>query len=429
MYDRDWTEPAEGQSYRFEFSESAAPRQQERQPGHGLKALAIVLIALVGLAGLGVCLFSGMDLHFNRFDGGFTLSLQDEPNTDTLAADADELPDPGGLTAQSDLSATPIQNSEVTPPPQNVTVQPAGEALSFREIYAMVNPSVVSIRASEGYSASTGSGFIISADGYIATNAHVVNGLEQLSVTLYDGSVFPAEVVGADTISDLAVLKIACEGLVPVEFGDSEELFVGDTVVAIGDPLGIELRGTMTDGIISAINRDLQVDGRTMTLLQTNAALNEGNSGGPLINLQGQVIGINTIKLSSSYASIEGLGFAIPSSQALPILNELMSQGYISGRPDFGFTGITVPTYAQFYYRLPGGVYIESVKEGSDAEEKGLLPGDVVTRVDGETISNLSELEQVKNSHSAGDEVELIIYRRGTYYSVQIVLGENTPES
>jgi len=184
----------------------------------------------------------------------------------------------------------------------------------------------------------------------------------------------------------------------------------------------------MTDGIISAINRDLQIDGRTMTLLQTNAALNEGNSGGPLINLQGQIIGINTIKLSSSYTSIEGLGFAIPTATALPILNELMQQGYISGRPDFGFAGITVPTYAQFYYRLPAGVYIEEVDPESDAAEKGLLPGDVVTRVGGVIIGGLDDLERIKNTCTAGQSVELVIYRRGTYYSADIILGEATPD-
>lgn len=437
MDDRDWNQ---NQSYHYSFSGETPMEEPPRKPRRGLGTVCAIL-AVVFVAAVGLCMASGMSLHFNRFDSGFSLSLQNKPNQadpSNLAANESESADshlsdvpvekaPTDSQRVDDTDAPPANLPGAVPPP-DVAMTPAGDALSLREIYAKVNPSVVSIRAAGGYSASSGSGFILSEDGYIATNAHVVGGMTELSVTLYDGSIFPAELVGADTVSDLAVLKIDLQGLIPVEFGDSDELFVGDTVVAIGDPLGIELRGTMTDGIVSAINRDLQVDGRTMTLLQTNAALNDGNSGGPLINLQGQVVGINTIKLSSSYSSIEGLGFAIPTATALPILNELMQQGYISGRPDFGFAGITVPTYAQFYYRLPAGVYIEEIDPDSDAAEKGLLPGDVLTRVDGQIIGGLDDLERVKNTCTAGQSVELVIYRRGTYYSVEITLGEATPD-
>ena len=205
------------------------------------------------------------------------------------------------------------------------------DALSLQEIYQKMNPSVVSIVSTLRSGTATGTGIIMSENGYIITTHHVIEGAYQLAVLTYDDTQYTAELIGSDAISDLAVLKIEAEGLTAAEFGDSDALRVGDSVVAIGDPLGIQLRGTMTNGIISAINRDLTVEDRKMTLIQTNAALNNGNSGGPLINCYGQVIGINTMKMSSYYssASVEGLGFAIPVSVAKPIIDELIENGYV----------------------------------------------------------------------------------------------------
>ena len=264
----------------------------------------------------------------------------------------------------------------------------------------------------------------MTADGYIITNSHVIEDGDTPQVLLQNDDSYQAAVIGSDETSDLAVLKIDADGLTPAEFGDSDALQVGDAVVAIGDPLGTQLRGTMTDGIISAINRDLAFDGRTMTLLQTNAALNSGNSGGPLINMQGQVIGINTMKLSATYSAtaVEGLGFAIPISTAKRIVDELLSSGYVAGRPAIGITGETVPMTARAYYRLPAGVYIRSSDKTPDAYTRGLQPGDIITAFNGTSVTSMDDLNAVKNQCQAGDTVQLRIYRSGVSYELDVVL-------
>ena len=235
--------------------------------------------------------------------------------------------------------------------------------------------------------------------------------------------------MGGDEASDLAVLKIDATGLTAAEFGDSNALRVGDVVVAIGDPLGAELRGTMTDGIVSAINRDLNLNGRQMTLIQTNAALNSGNSGGPLINCYGQVIGINTMKMSSyssTSATVEGLGFAIPIAAAQPILDELVTQGYVSGRPAIGIQGETLDLRSQVFFHMPSGVVITAIDPDSDAAAAGLEPDDVIVRLGDTAITSLEDLVGAKNDLSAGDEVTLTIYRGGWYYEVNVTLMDQT---
>ena len=295
----------------------------------------------------------------------------------------------------------------------------------MQDIYSRVIDSVVSISSMTSSGTSSGTGIIMSPDGYVITNHHVISGALVISVLTNDNREFEAALVGSDEMSDLAVLKIDARGLQAAEFGDSSKLRVGDSVVAIGDPLGVQLRGTMTNGIISAINRDLTVGDRTMTLIQTNAALNNGNSGGPLINCYGQVIGINTVKMSSYYtasATVEGLGFAIPISVAKPIIDELIENGYVAGRPAIGISGDSLPTYYRAYYRLPDGVYVTSVNDGSDAKAKGIREGDIVTAINGEVISSIDDLNTIKNQYAAGDEVTLTIYRSGAYYEVTVTL-------
>lgn len=320
------------------------------------------------------------------------------------------------------FSETELVISDFTPA-QPEMVPTEGGALSLQQIYKKMSPSVVSIISVSQSGTSTGTGIVMSEDGYVITNHHVIEGSQFLTVLLSDNREFDAELVGADAVSDLAVLKISGTGLVAAEFGDSTLVQVGDTVVAIGDPLGIELRGTMTDGIISAINRDLTTNGRTLTLLQTNAELNNGNSGGPLINIYGQVIGINTMKMGSYYSgSVEGLGFAIPVSTAKPIIDELIEKGYVSGRPALGIQGDAVPGYAQAYYHLPEGVYVSYVVPQSDAKNKGLEEGDIITAIEGTSISSIDELNTVRNQFVAGDTVRLTIFRSGKYYEVDVVL-------
>ena len=313
--------------------------------------------------------------------------------------------------------------------PKSVDNIPQEGGMALQDIYTKNIPSVVSIRCDTISGTSTGTGVILTADGYIVTNAHVVEGAASLSVQLTDNRVFQAEIIGSDEVSDLAVLHIQAEELTPVEFGDSESLRVGDTVVAIGDPLGMELRGTYTDGIISAINRDVSMDGRTMTLIQTNAALNSGNSGGPLINCYGQVIGINTIKISTftrSSASVEGLGFAIPSTTVKDIVDQLLSQGYVSGRPTLGLEGETLSLFYQRYYHLPDGMFLTKVIDGSSADLAGIEEGDILLSVDDIRVTAMDELNGVLYSHQVGDTVTVSIYRGGRIVSGELVLTEKT---
>lgn len=309
------------------------------------------------------------------------------------------------------------------PDPQ---ASPEGQALSLQEIYEKNIPSVVSITAQSVGATSTGTGVVLSVKGYLVTNCHVVEGAQDLRVRLSDDRECAAALVGSDPVSDLAVLYIDAEGLTEAQFGDSDSLRVGDSVVAIGDPLGVELRGTMTDGIVSAINRGVTVNGRTMNLIQTNAALNSGNSGGPLINCYGQVIGINTMKIGDymSAAGVEGLGFAIPSTTVKEIVDQLASQGYVSGRPTLGISGETVSSFYQLYYRLPEGLYITEVAEGSDAEVQGIQPGDILLQLGDTRVKGPDDLATLLYGLEVGETVDVIIYRSGRQYSVTLTVGE-----
>lgn len=327
------------------------------------------------------------------------------------------------------LEATGAQDDDtellISETPEAVANPLQSGGLSLQEIYRKVSPSVVSITATQADGSSYGSGIVMSQSGYIITNCHVVDDAYHLTVTLSDERVYDAQLVGKDSASDLAVLHIDGENLTAAEFGDSSQAQVGDAVAAIGDPLGIELRGTMTEGIISAINRNLTIQGRTLTLIQTTAALNEGNSGGPLINCYGQVIGINTMKMSSyssTSATVEGLGFAIPITAAKPILDELIQQGYVSGRPAIGIQGETLGISTQLFFHMPSGVVITAVEETSDAAAKGLQPDDVIVGLNDSAIDSLEDLVAAKNDLSAGDQVTLTIYRGGRYYEVTVTL-------
>ena len=285
---------------------------------------------------------------------------------------------------------------------------------------------MVSLACSLPAGSSTGTGVVLSADGYILTNAHVVAGARSVAVHLTDGRIFEASLVGFDEITDLAVLSIAAEDLTPVEFGDSTRLRVGDSVSAIGDPLGMEFRGSFTDGIISAINRDITVNGRIMSLIQTNAALNSGNSGGPLINAYGQVIGINTMKIGAftDSAGVEGLGFAIPSATVKEVVDQLIAQGYVSGRPTLGISGEALSIFYQHFYHIPAGLYITRVDPESYAAYAGIEPGDILLAIEDTRITGQEDLNSVLYSHSVGDAVSVTIYRGGMQATVELTLTE-----
>ena len=300
------------------------------------------------------------------------------------------------------------------------------DTLTLREIYIKCSPSVVSITSESRSGSSSGSGVIFSEDGYVVTNYHVIENGESYTVLLADERSQPARLVGSDPTSDLAVLQVNATDLTPAEFGDSDDVYVGDDVVAIGDPLGVEFRGTMTNGIVSAINRNVNVNGRTMNLIQTNAALNSGNSGGPLINSCGQVIGINTTKIGTftDSAGVEGLGFAIPSAVVKDIVSQILNQGYVSGRPFLGITGERLSVFYQRYYRLPAGLYVTAVAEGSSAADVGIVPGDILLSIDGTNSRTQNELDTALYHYAAGDQMDIVIYRSGYTMQATLTLAE-----
>ena len=331
----------------------------------------------------------------------------------------------------TDDPTVPVNGGDVTmelnPTPDSVENIPQAGGLSYQQIYAKVIESVVSISCSISGGTSSGTGVIFSADGYIVTNCHVIDGAQAIRVRLTDDRILTAAVVGADNVSDLAVLYVEADNLTAAEFGDSSALRVGDAVAAIGDPLGEALRGTMTDGIVSAINRDVSIGGRNMTLIQTNAALNSGNSGGPLLNCYGQVIGINTMKISAfvDTAGVEGLGFAIPSSIVKSVVEQLLAQGYVSGRPDAGMEYDAVTLMEQQFYRLPAGLLVTSVEENGPAARAELQEGDILLSIDNIRITETEEINSILYSHEVGDTLQVTFYRRGRQYSTELTLDEN----
>lgn len=310
----------------------------------------------------------------------------------------------------------------------DMELHPAGgeEQLSLQELFAKCSKSVVAISCeTEGLGAMVwGSGVIASADGLIITNAHVVEGCETATVTLYDDSDYDAKLVAADPLSDLAVLKIEAEGLPAAQLGDSDELLVGDRVVAIGNPLSETFRATLTDGVVSGIGRGLNYKGYTMKLIQTNAAINSGNSGGALFNMYGQLVGITNMKMVSYNNSVEGIGFAIPSTTVRQVVASLLEHGKVIGRASIGITVGQIPKGAAEEYELPMGLYISAVSPGSDAEKKGILPGDILTAINGEPVRSTDDVAAVRDSCQVGDTISMTIWREGQELEVEVALVE-----
>jgi len=314
-------------------------------------------------------------------------------------------------------------------------VQVDGTELDVPQIAEAVGPSVVGIVVKQSFGndifsrqeTANGSGFIISEDGYIVTNSHVIEGASELYVVLNNGENYTAEVVGMDTKTDIAVIKIDVQNLPKAELGKSSDLKVGELAVAIGNPLGLEFQGSVTAGVISALDRSMEIDGRQYNLVQTDAAINPGNSGGPLVNKYGYVVGINTVKISSS--KTEGMGFAIPMDYALPIIEELMEKGYVSGRPEIGIEIINITDTMAMQYNLPVGVYILNVIPGSAAEKAGLKQEDVIVKADGESVTTAEMLNDVKDNHRVGEKMELTVIRGGKTMEITVVLGEENPNN
>ena len=405
----DYFDPWDQGSYRTGSVE--LPRKRHPLVGFLLVAVVLLMGVIAILGVMNVKLFSQLS---QTPDNDMAVSLQIPEHMQAIE----------GPTETTAATEPLSKDSTITleGQPNYVENVPQEGGLSLQAIYSQCIDSVVSITTQS----STGTGVVISDRGYIVTNHHVVEEAKQIQVLLSDDRKLQATLVGKDKASDLAVLRVEAEGLVPAVFGDSEGLRVGDMVCAIGDPLGVGLRGTMTNGIISAINRAITTGGRTMTLIQTNAALNSGNSGGPLINCFGQVIGINTMKIGDnmSIAGVEGLGFAIPSVTVKSIVDQLIAQGYVSGRPYLGIQGEEVSQLYQYYYRLPEGLFLTKVVSGSDAQRKGLTEGDILISLDGRQITGPEDLTTVLSGHKVGDQIEAVIFRNNHQYAVTLTVEE-----
>ena len=318
----------------------------------------------------------------------------------------------------------------------NIAQIDTSKQMTPAEVYAQNVNSTVGIRTSIttnywGYqtqSAAAGSGFILSADGYVLTNYHVVENSDSITVSLYNGEEYDATLVGCDQSNDIAVLKIDAEGLTPVVLGDSDNLNVGDQVVAIGNPLG-ELTFSLTTGAVSALNREVTLSSNvTMDLIQTDCAINSGNSGGALFNLYGEVIGITNAKYSSSSsgseASIDNIGFAIPMNHVKNIVKSIIETGSIT-KPYIGVTVTAVSSEAQAY-GLPTGAAVRSVEEDSPAAKGGLEANDIITEVNGTTITSSSDLVSYVGEQAPGDELKLKVYRQGKTLDITVTIGEKT---
>ena len=361
----------------------------------------------LGLCGVAAAclLFAGGAVVGNMAFGGYANS-----DSGTSASTSDSTP-----TLQ--INSKPESDSSNSSDNYDTADGMAGE-----DIYKKVNPSVVSVISTTAEGTGSGSGVIMSKDGYIITNNHVVDGAQSVSVQLSDGTSLDAEIIGTDEQTDLAVIKVTpTSDLTAAEFGDSDELEPGEYAYAIGSPGGVQFANTITGGRISAINRDLTVNDRVMTLIQTDASINNGNSGGALINKYGQVVGITSAKLSGNAfgsATVEGMGFAIPINTAKDIVDELIQNGYVSGRPSIGITGQNVESADG----KVSGVQVYSIDSRAKAASEGLQVGDVITAVDGTPTPDMDKVNELKQDKKAGDKLTLSVYRISTGKTLNITI-------
>lgn len=385
--------------YEQEMNSASAANSKKGGKGKKWVALALGCLVLGGAVGGGL---SMMFLNSQNQEGG------KDVQTSTVME---------GVREKSVLDVTLIDTSrEMTP----------------AEVYAANVNSTVGITTSvttnywgfQTTSAASGSGFILTDDGYVITNYHVIENSDSITVSLYDGTAYDAELVGYDESNDIAVLKVDAEDLTPVVVGDSDSLNVGDSVIAIGNPLG-ELTFSLTSGAVSALDREITLSNNvTMDLIQTDCAINSGNSGGALFNLYGEVIGVTNAKYSGSGsgASIDNIGFAIPINRVKGIVESIIEKGYIV-KPYIGVSVMDVSHETQSY-GLPEGAAVKSIEEDSPAAEAGLKENDIITAINGTKISGSKELVDVVGDASVGDELRLAVYRQGESLEVRVTVGE-----
>ena len=341
----------------------------------------------------------------------------------------------GAAIAGSSTSRTAIQQSSRQPVSVQVKNVDGQTKMEPAEVYASVVNSAVSINCSatstnifgqQTQTASSGSGFIITEDGYVVTNYHVVSGASSVQVTLYNGDTYDATVIGGDSDYDVAVLKINASGLQPVTLGESADVNVGDTVLAIGNPLG-ELTFSMSQGIVSSCDRAINVDGTPFNMIQVDCSINPGNSGGPLMNLYGEVVGIVSAKYSTySSTTVEGLGFAIPIDDVKSIITDIMENGAVTGK---AYMAVTVGTMnsqmaAQYSIDIDQGVFVYSVVKGGAGDKAGLRLGDVITKMGDTTLTSRQDLSAALKSYRSGDTATLTVFRDGSYITTDITFDQ-----
>lgn len=333
----------------------------------------------------------------------------------------------GAKTATVD---EPVKAPEITIPANSARMTPIVRAAK------KVGPSVVGItnkRLARDFfnrivdASGTGSGVIYRPDGYIVTNHHVIEGAKEIIVQLSDGRELTAKLLGSDSVTDLAVIKVDAKNLPAVEFGDSDTLMVGEPAIAIGNPLGLELRGTVTAGVVSALNRTVKIGDSDVPLIQTDAAINPGNSGGALVNADGEVIGINSRKVAAG--GVEGLGFSIPSNIVKTVIKDLEKNGVVT-RPYLGVYLMDKEALEQsrFEYDLQGGILVYKIAPNSPIAKAGVKPMDIITKINGEKVSRASELRSKLFSHKVGDTVTLTVLIRGEEKNISVVLGSAPKE-
>lgn len=420
-----------------------APRSGEhKKPSKLLRVLGIVGLCLLVVAGSVTTVLDGIrdfresldeaDVRFSHHsddeeDGfGFSFSFGSEEED---ASDEPEDVMPPDLrdffkeyyTGSADVNIPKAPTGlGVTLPVWDVT----GRELTLPQIYQAVNPAVVGVLCyRDGEEYSWGTGVVFRSDGYIITNTHVLTDADAAEIIFSDESRYDAQLVGSDAATDIAVLKIEGTGFPFAYFADSSQCVVGESVVAIGNPLGEEYSGTMTRGIISAIGRSMTNNGYPITLLQTDAALNEGNSGGPLINACGQVVGITSMKIMYSYsAAVEGIGFAIPTTTIKPVVDSILAYGVVYGQPTLGIVAGSIPTEAKRGYDLPDGIYVSEVDERSDAWAQGLREGDIITAAQGTPVTTVNEVNALKTGLTVGDPFTVSVWRDGKEFDITFKL-------
>lgn len=391
---------------------------------HGaLKGVIIIVVAALVISGIGIGISRAVFANTPASGTGI-ITGDNYSGDDDFSVNVDPEPDDGAdasepLEDETGPSNIPLYEGDASFSLELNSSQGL-EELSYQEIYAKVSPSVVTITVYGDYSGAYATGIILSEDGYILTNQHVVALQSHAQVTTADNQVYDALLVGEDPNSDLALLKVEAQGLTPAEFATSDELLVGDECFAIGNPLGINYRGSFSNGIVSAVNRNVNMNDYTMTLIQTTAALNSGNSGGPLINIYGQVVGVVNMKIMSSDTTVEGLGFAIPSTKAQQVVNALITEGKVE-HPVLGITCYAV-TAGDYEGNEVDGVYVVTVDENSDAAAQGLQPGDIITAFNGSPVYQVSDVDL--SGLRVGDSVTVTVYRSGETLDLTFQLVE-----